>query len=251
MILSIVTINYNNLQGLIKTMHSVERQTKVSPADFEYIVIDGLSTDGAAKVIRENRFVTKYLIEKDSGIAEAFNKGIKLSKGEYIFFLNSGDTFYDDSSLHTILKQLKGNNYDILVNKIALTDKNGKITTIAGRKIKLKRQKYRNYLPHQSMFIKRGLFEEFGMYDTDFKIAMDYEWSLRLLKSGRKLNLHFTDKVTGRMPTGGLSETNYKKTFLGYHRARMKNSIMSHIPSYAISLFFMFRRTIGNLNRKS
>ena len=191
--LSIITINYNNKLGLIQTFKSIEKQVNIDYNQFEYIVIDGLSNDGSINLIKTNKIVSKYKIEKDDGIADAFNKGISFSNGEYLYFLNSGDIFYNEKSLEFILNKLKNINYDILINRIAMIDNNGYILNNAGKNINLKQQIYRNYLPHQGMLIKRDLFNKYGLYDKNYKLGMDYEWSLRLLKDIDNLNIKFID----------------------------------------------------------
>ncbi|MFZ3274524.1 MAG: glycosyltransferase, partial [Lutibacter sp.] len=93
MLLSIITINFNNLEGLKKTMASVLGQTW---KEFEYIIIDGGSTDGSAAYIEsQSQHLNYWVSESDKGIYNAMNKGIKVAHGEYLLFLNSGDEFYD------------------------------------------------------------------------------------------------------------------------------------------------------------
>ena len=101
--LSIITINYNNLAGLQKTMESVFSQTC---KDFEYIVIDGASTDGSAEYIRAHADqLTYWVSEKDTGIYNAMNKGVRAAKGEYLLMLNSGDFLVDDRVIERILPE--------------------------------------------------------------------------------------------------------------------------------------------------
>ncbi len=250
MILSIVTINYNNLDGLKKTFNSLQIQKNINKYEYEYIVIDGLSTDGSHEEIKENNVISKYIIEKDDGIADAFNKGIDVAGGKYIYFLNSGDIFYNDNSLEFMLNQIKDNNYDILINKIAMVNEKDKMLNIVGSSIDLNKQRYRNYLPHQGMIIKKELFNKYGLYDKQYRLGMDYEWSVRLLKDSKKLKIKFLDKVICRMLEGGISQTQYVGTFMAYHRARVKNKIMISPVSYMISLFFIVKRSVGIWSRK-
>lgn len=246
--LSIITINYNNKEGLKRTIKSVANQKLQGNSEFEYIIIDGLSSDGSCELINESSIITKYKIEKDNGIADAFNKGIELASGEYLYFLNSGDIFYDSDSLQYILKSL--NKKDMYIYKVAMVDEGENILNIAGKSIDLSKQKYRNYLPHQGMMIKRSLFDKYGKYDIDYRLGMDYEWSTRLVKNNKKLNIEFIDKPISKMLDGGVSQARYIGTFMSYHRARMKNKVMNPITSCAISLFFIFRRSVGNFLRK-
>src|SRR6476661_6946695 len=101
MILSVITINLNNRQGLSDTIKSVSGQTF---RDFEFIVVDGDSTDGSKEVIKLNeKIITSSLSEKDSGIYDAMNKGIRRASGDYLLFLNSGDTLVSDDTLKNVV----------------------------------------------------------------------------------------------------------------------------------------------------
>src|SRR6478735_1115877 len=103
--LSIITINYNNLQGLQKTIESVVSQ---SFKDFEYIIIDGGSTDGSKVLIEKySESITYWVSEKDNGIYPAMNKGIQVANGEYLLFLNSGDWFYENTTLSMAIPMLR------------------------------------------------------------------------------------------------------------------------------------------------
>lgn len=97
--LSIITINYNNKEGLIKTFMSVDSQTWT---DFEYIVIDGGSSDGGKELIQQNPRIDYWVSEKDSGVYQAMNKGIRNATGDYVIFMNSGDFFYDKMVLEKV-----------------------------------------------------------------------------------------------------------------------------------------------------
>src|SRR5690349_12935935 len=102
--LSIITVNLNNRAGLEKTILSVKRQTN---RDFEYIVVDGASTDGSAELIKlHGDVISKSLSEKDAGIYDAMNKGIQMASGDYLQFLNSGDTLFQPATISEVLPKL-------------------------------------------------------------------------------------------------------------------------------------------------
>ncbi|MDC0376033.1 glycosyltransferase [Pelagibacteraceae bacterium] len=247
--LSIITINYNNKNGLKKTISSLKNQKNIKRHNYEYIVIDGFSNDGSANLIRKNKFITNYKIEKDKGIADAFNKGINLAKGKYVYFLNSADTLYDDYSLKKILKIL--NDKDIYIFKIVVVDKKKNIINESNNFISLAKQKYRNYLPHQGMIIKKTLFQKYGKYDVSYKFGMDYEWSTRLINDTKNLKIYFLNKLIAKMINDGVSLKHYVKTFMSYHKARVKNDIINSIYSLIISIFFILKRSAGLSLRKS
>ncbi|WP_343531513.1 glycosyltransferase family 2 protein [Pedobacter sp.] len=174
--LSIVTINYNNFSGLEKTFNSIFAQTY---KNFEYIVIDGGSTDGSKDLIeRYSEKITYWVSETDNGIYNAINKGIEASNGEYLFFLNSGDFLFSDD---TLLEFNKNANEDILYgdikklkSKYQLDDEIKKLPYDLSFNFF-----YKDTLPHQSCFIKKNLFTKYGLYDEQLKITAD--WAFLIL----------------------------------------------------------------------
>ncbi|GAB3961674.1 glycosyltransferase family 2 protein [Spirosoma harenae] len=173
--LSIITINLNNSSGLRKTIESVIKQTSV---DFEYIVIDGGSTDGSLEVIRAYESKIAYWVsEPDRGIYHAMNKGIKESKGEYCQFLNSGDYLLTPSVTE---QMLQGFDECSILYGNQVREINGKRVierSYAGRQITLM-DLYRSTIYHSSTYIKRSLFERYGLYDESLKIVSDWKFYL-------------------------------------------------------------------------
>ncbi|NIK92521.1 glycosyltransferase [Mangrovimonas sp. CR14] len=171
-LLSIITINYNNKTGLEKTMASVLHQT-YNP--IEYIIIDGGSTDGSVEVIKQHKDHLAYWVsEPDKGVYHAMNKGIKQAKGDYLLFLNSGDHFYSKTSLELFKPfLLQDENIDILY---------GHIEVIASKKfIKTYPNKlnfsyfYEDTLPHPASLIKKSCFNKM-VYDETLKIVSDWKF---------------------------------------------------------------------------
>lgn len=171
--LSIITINYNNLKGLQKTMQSVFEQTW---KDFEYIIIDGGSNDGSKEWIEQNSDkITYWKSEPDNGIYNALNKGILASKGEYLLMLNSGDYLVNNPSLSNVFD---GNNFseDIVYGNV-LMERNGVIFTESIHPKKLNFSYLRlTMVNHQSIFIKRTLHDKVGFYDENFKTISDWKF---------------------------------------------------------------------------
>lgn len=241
-LISIITINYNDSCGLNNTINSVALH-KDKDKDIEYVVVDGGSSDNSVSVIESNfNDIDKYISEPDTGIANAFNKGINLASGHYLLFLNAGDTLCK-SAIDAIKKAIRSdNNHSLMyVGKVGLLYENS--TVIAGFKISKYRQMLRNYLPHQAMVIKSSCFKEFGLYDEAYRLGMDYEWSLRLINRWDRLT--FIDDVLALMDTNGVSMANYQETFRTYHQARMKNRVIPPTISYAFTLFFTLKRALG------
>lgn len=173
---SIITISYNNKEGLRKTIESVINQTF---RDFEYIVIDGGSTDGSLDILHEyNADITYWVSEPDKGIYNAMNKGISKACGEYLNFMNSGDCFYDND----VLRKIADSHLDtdmIIGRDYWYNPKTGKdFATILPLKLDMFTF-YKGSLPHQSTFFKRHLFSE-TLYDESLKVVSD--WKFYILK---------------------------------------------------------------------
>ena len=190
--LSIITINYNNASGLSKTLESVFNQAF---RDFEYIVIDGNSTDGSVELIKQydNSSIKHFswISEPDNGIYNAMNKGIRMAKGEYVQFLNSGDLLAAKDVTEKMLFELK-------VESEKLNDNTNSIPVLYGNMMKktpkrLLRDKgfagrqltmldfYTGTLNHSPAYIKRSLFDTYGLYDETLKIVSDWKWYLQVV----------------------------------------------------------------------
>ncbi len=170
---SIITINYNNRDGLRKTIESVVSQ---SYKDFEYIVIDGGSTDGSREVIEGYADRISYWIsEPDKGIYNAMNKGILQAHGDYLNFMNSGDYFFDEYVLDNTLPYLTA---DIVYGRLFYRNHQERSVYLKGSPNML--QFYENTLNHQSSFFARRLFED-TLYDENYKIVSDWKFYIEKL----------------------------------------------------------------------
>ncbi len=171
--LSVITVNLNNKAGLDRTLKSVFDQTS---RDYESIVIDGHSNDGSREVIAAYAGrVNKWVSEKDSGIYNAMNKGIRMAEGDYLLFLNSGDNLYSPDTLEKVFKQQFSE--DFIVFDIELVKK-------AGREIRRLDKDPRQILImgeifHQAVFHHRRIFQKLGLYDEAFPFFADYLLFLR------------------------------------------------------------------------
>lgn len=193
--LSIVTINYNNKDGLEKTIKSVLSQ---SYRGFEYIIIDGGSTDGSIEVIKEYASQIDYWVsEPDKGIYNAMNKGILQAHGEYLNFMNSGDEFYNNNVLQEVMLLL---DKDIVVGKI-LHDT--EIWGFQKEDITLMDLVRGNVL-HQASFFRKELFDE-NMYDEKYKIVSDWKFYIQCLILGHA-TFRNIDFIICRFAPGGISE---------------------------------------------
>jgi glycosyltransferase involved in cell wall biosynthesis len=199
--LSIITINYNDLEGLQRTVESIVNQTW---QEFEYIVIDGGSTDGSKEYFESQAIHLDYWVsEPDKGIYSAMNKGIAKATGEYLLFLNSGDVLYNDNVLLETNKSL------LLDMDIVYGD-----LWIVGEQGKGFRNRYPDFidfpflkqtsLGHPSTFIKKELFYTYGSYRTDLKIISDWAFFVKVLCS-HKVSHCKIDHIIATFYEGGLS----------------------------------------------
>ena len=200
---SIITINYNNCDGLRRTIESVISQ---SYKDYEFIIIDGGSTDESREIIEQySNSINYWVSEPDKGIYNAMNKGIRQAKGDYLNFLNSGDAFYDSDVLASVDKEL--GDYDIIIGKEYHQDpKTGEsATTFLPARISMATFVV-SYLPHQSGFIKRSLFED-SLYDENLRIVGDWKFYMQQIVCNER-TVKLTDIVVSRREQGGISNAN-------------------------------------------
>lgn len=208
--LSIITINRNNAVGLEKTLQSVASQTYKK---FEYIIIDGASTDGSAEVIKkyEAEFAhLKWVSEPDAGIYNAMNKGIRIASGDYIQILNSGDCLASDDVTERMLTALDRTGHpSILYGNMVKCFPDGrklKDKSFAGQEITLLGM-YTGTLNHDPTYIRRTLFEKYGYYDESLKIVSDWKWYLQVVVlNGEKPQ--YVDVDVTLFDMSGISETN-------------------------------------------
>lgn len=206
--LSIVTICYNNQEGLRKTAQTVVEQTY---ENIEWIVIDGGSTDGSVDVIKKYSDKISYWVsEKDNGIYNAMNKGLERTTGDYIMFLNSGDYLIDRNIIECIIPYLKDK--DLYVADICHdTDDNHK----PGFRLPLNITKHQILyqlthftFPHPASFFKRDYFERFGMYDEQLKIVADWKAYIEGAILGN-CTIETIPLVTTVFDTTGISSNNH------------------------------------------
>jgi len=176
-LLSVITINYNDKIGLEKTIKSVVDQTYSS---FEFIVIDGDSSDGSVALLEQyNSDIDFWLSKPDSGIYNAMNKGIQKARGGFLLFLNSGDVLNGDKALESFIKH-KDFEGDIIYGDYKFNN-GGKVYPDELSPLSF----FKSSLPHQSTFIKRSLFSEFGLYNEELKIVSDWEFFIKCFLSGQ------------------------------------------------------------------
>ncbi|MGZ3884970.1 MAG: glycosyltransferase family 2 protein [Bacteroidia bacterium] len=201
-LISIITINYNNASGLKATIDSVRAQS-VSAVDF--VVIDGGSSDNSLAIIEQNKdIITYYCSEKDKGIYDAQNKGIDHSKGTHLLFLNSGDTLYDSGVLTAFLSELKTSPAEILYgNTNLVSSKEPDRVLVPPASLDLYFL-FRETINHQASLIKKPLFNEFGKYDLSYKFCSDFDFFFRVFLKRPEAYRYF-DRMICNYNNEGLS----------------------------------------------
>ncbi|WP_080055445.1 glycosyltransferase family 2 protein [Spirosoma aerolatum] len=189
--LSIITINYNNAIGLKKTIESVISQTFT---DYEFIIIDGASTDGSVDIIKKYvDKITFWASEEDSGIYNAMNKGISKSNTEYCLFLNSGDWLNEDI-LGKVVCELTGE--EIIYFNTYLSYNTVKVEQLNYPSQLTMRSFFKRTIGHQSTIIKRGLFTRNGYYKESYRIHADYEFWIRTIIIGNASCKYVNDTLS-------------------------------------------------------
>ena len=247
MTLSIITINRNNAAGLEKTMRSVASQVG---GDFEYVVIDGASTDGSVEVIRSFESslgdCLKWISEPDKGIYNAMNKGIGKTSGDYLQFLNSGDSLVSDDITMRMTEALKRKEYPPILYGNMLKDmSDGKILRdegFAGKSISFLGF-YTGSLNHPSSYIKKSLFEKYGGYDESLKIVSDWKWFLQAIILGGEKPVYVDMDVT-LFDMNGISEKNK-----ALEKAERRRVLSELIPSTILADYDRWALSINRMRR--
>ncbi len=209
--LSIITINYNNAQGLQKTLESIRVQTFT---DYEQIIIDGGSTDESLEIIKnyETKFNIgqlkiknyQYISEKDTGIYNAQNKAILKAKGEYCLFLNSGDYFTGQNVLERVFAA--NPTADIIWGNLIVLDR-GNVIVSKGKEKLTFFDVYSSKIKHQASFIKRSLFDKYGLYDESLKIVADWAFFFKTV-GFNNVPLQYLDINIACFENNGFSNNN-------------------------------------------
>ncbi len=230
---SIITVCFNSRDTILSTLESVHKQTYIS---IEHIVIDGGSTDGTIDIVlnfQKTNSNIKFLSEPDQGIYFAMNKGLALATGQVIGFLNSDDIFYNDYIISEYAKIFATKDVDIVFGDLVYVDplnSNKVIRTWKSGVLSRFRMLWGWHPAHPTFYARKLCYEKFGFFDTEFRIASDYEIMLRFIQ---KFNIHcyYLPICAVRMNIGGISNrsiTNIIKANRECLRAWKKNGIPTH-----------------------
>ncbi|MCY7363193.1 MAG: glycosyltransferase, partial [Ignavibacteria bacterium] len=205
---SIITVCYNAEKHIEETIQSVLSQDF---NDLEYLLIDGGSNDSTVEIVNKyNSKIDCIISEKDEGMYDAMNKGIKLAKGELIGILNAGDLFLNEKVVSEIVNKIEEKDavYADLDYVNELTT-NRIIRKWTSGEFNFTNFKYGWMLPHPTLFIKKKIYENFGMYRLDYKTAADYELMLRIFYKN-ECSAVYLNRVIVKMRVGGASNSSIK-----------------------------------------
>jgi glycosyltransferase involved in cell wall biosynthesis len=224
-LVSIITVTYNAQNSLLQTMKSVFSQTYLN---IEYLIIDGGSTDGTVDVIREHESkITSWLSEKDGGIYDAMNKGIRLAKGELIGMINAGDYYEPDAVESMVEAYIHNKGYGIFHGNINLLNEDGTFFKLKKPNTDLSLFYKGMSLFHPTFFVQKSVYEKIGLYDLQFSIAADFDFILRNYLLGTKF--YYVDQVIADFKQGGVSVRNKTKTNIECRDILYKNGYSKDI----------------------
>lgn len=203
-ILTVITVSYNAVKVIEQTILSIVNQNF---EDFEYIIIDGGSTDGTIDMIKKYQDkISFWISEPDNGIYDAMNKGIQYAKGEWLIFMNSGDLFHSkDFYKNIFLDNKEINQYDIIYGNTLAKNK-GEILSIP-RKVIKPDFFFLNTICHQSVFFNKRVFNTVGVYNLDYKIISDRDLLYRIANSNGKF--YYVEDIISIWDEEGFSKENF------------------------------------------
>lgn len=215
-LISIITSTYNDDQAIRATLDCI---SNCAYSAIEYIVVDGGSTDLTQDVIHDaGGLISKSISEPDTGIYDAWNKGLRLATGQYIAFLGAGDVYVEGGLASLVKYALANPQADFISSKVAI-HQDGVDQRIVGTAWQWKTSRRYMNAAHPGSLHSHRLFESYGEFDTSYQIAGDYEF---LLRAGNTLQAAYVDEVTVRMAAGGISQSDFS-VFREMEAAKIKN----------------------------
>lgn len=244
-ILSIITINYNNIRGLKATLESFDNHKSI-----EHIIVDGNSTDGSIELInQQNTPNTIKIIERDNGIYDAMNKGLQLANGLYVLFMNSGDLFFNKKVVPNLLKLIHKEKPDIIYGDTMYIDKDfnnlGLRSIITTRSLPKKYTWLSNkkgmVVCHQSFISKRSITSKF----IDDNLSADIDWQIRCLKRASKV-IKYKECIS-KYQIGGISQQRHMQSLGDRWKVLVRHyGVLSALYSH---IYFVLRQMFFTLTR--
>lgn len=241
--ISLITVTFNSGETLRDTIQSVLSQ---SYSNIEYIVVDGLSVDNTIEIIQEyeQQFTgrLKWISEKDAGLYDAMNKGIRMATGDIVGIINSDDFYHRKDVLSKVAEAFQNEEIEVVYGDVRFVNPHNLDKTVryySSKNFSLKRFRYGFMPAHPTFFTYRKNFETIGYYKTDYRIAADYELLIRFLYIYR-LKAKYIPIDFMKMRTGGISTASLKSNFLLNReivRACSDNGIWTCMPLLFLKYF--------------
>jgi len=243
--ISLITPSYNSAATIARTIESIVAQ---SYPDLEYIIIDGASKDKTKEIVSayQDKINIKFISEPDQGIYDAMNKGIKLASGEVIGILNSDDLFENSLVLNNVSAAFNDSSIEAVYGDVRYFSTDASQTVRYWQAGEYKEANLDNgwVIPHPALFVRREVYEKYGLYNPDFRLAGDYEFILRILKI-HKVKVKYLPESFTKMYNGGRSGSSLEQRKKGWkelEKAWLVNNL--EIPR-----FFILRRILFKLRQ--
>jgi glycosyltransferase len=237
--ISIITISFNSAKTIEATLNSVLNQTY---KNIQHIIIDGNSSDQSVQICKKFAHVSKIISEEDSGVYNAFNKGLEIANGDVVGFLNSDDTFYNNNSLQTIVDGFK-KGIDAVHGNLKFYNHKNKVVRNWISKPFEKGAFKKGWMPaHPTFYSRKNIYNKYGNYNELFKIAGDFELMLRFIET-KNVKTMFIDKNLVKMKAGGISNSGFiskikilKEEFFAFDLNKISLNKFSYLINKAVKI---------------
>lgn len=245
---SIITAAFNSADTIRDTLHSVAQQT-YQPV--EHVIIDGLSRDNTLAIVGEFPHVARVVSEKDKGIYDAMNKGLKLASGEVVGILNSDDFYNSPEVLSQVMSAFQDPAVDVVYGDLQYVKQNDVYVVTRHWKSGRYKKKYFYYgwmPPHPTFFVRRKIYDEVGLFNTDLRSAADYEMMLRILVR-YNARASYVPSVLVKMRAGGMSNASLKNRLRANREDRMAWDLNNLKPFFFTTWLKPMRKIIQFITR--
>ena len=247
---TLITVVYNNRATIAHAINSVLSQDY---PDIEYIIVDGQSTDGTTEIIRSYQDRLSQLIcEPDGGIYDAMNKGLIRATGEIVGFLNSDDFYPNSNIISTVVQTFKTHNVDSVFGDLVFVSPQNLDRVVryySSAHFHPRRFAWGWMQAHPTFFVRRQIYEKYGLFKTDYQIAADYELSVRFLAK-HKISYHYIPQVLVKMRTGGISNKNLISNWI-LNKEIVRSCTENDIPTNMVKVLSKYPTKIFQIIQKN